>query len=214
MSLLFAGGIGVTPMIAMAHRLHALGKPFALHYSAASRRTAGFLDDLAQVPWKDKVHYHFKDEGARADLPALMPPYAAGMHVYTCGAPRYMDGVFEAAAARGWPEEAMHREYFSVPEADAWVNHAFTLRLAQDRHARSRCRPTAAPPTCWRRPASRSTPSAATACAASVRRRTTPAPRARSSTATSCSGARSASTRSSCAARGPRRRAATLVVDL
>jgi ferredoxin len=131
MSLLFAGGIGVTPMIAMAHRLHALGKPFALHYSAAGRSTAGFLRDLAQVPWKDKVFCHFKDEGARADLPALMPPYADGMHVYTCGAPRYMDGVFAAATARGWPEEAMHREYFSVPEADAWVNHAFTLRLAR-----------------------------------------------------------------------------------
>jgi reductive dehalogenase len=131
MSLLFAGGIGVTPMIAMAHRLYALGKPFALHYSAASRRTAGFLEDLAQMPWKGSVHYHFKDEGARADLQALMPPYAASMHVYTCGAPRFMDGVFAAAVARGWPEDAMHREYFSVPEADAWVNHAFTLRLAR-----------------------------------------------------------------------------------
>jgi ferredoxin len=42
-----------------------------------------------------------------------------------------MDGVFAAAVARGWPEDAMHREYFSVPEADAWVNHAFTLRLAR-----------------------------------------------------------------------------------
>jgi reductive dehalogenase len=130
-SLLFAGGIGVTPMIAMAHRLHALGKPFAMHYSAASRKTAGFLGDLAQVPWKDRVEYHFKDEGARAQLHALMPPYAAGMHVYTCGAPRYMDGVFEAALAKAWPQDAMHREYFSVPEADAWVNHAFTLRLAR-----------------------------------------------------------------------------------
>ena len=81
------------------------------------------------MPWQDKVSYHFKDEGARADLMALMPPYEAGMHVYSCGAPRYMDGVFEAATARGWPDEAMHREYFNVPEADAWVNRSFELRL-------------------------------------------------------------------------------------
>ena len=130
-SLLFAGGIGVTPMIAMAHRLHALGKPFVLHYSAASRGSAGFLDDLSQMPWHAKVFYHFKDEGQRADLPALLPDYPAAGHVYSCGAPRYMDGVFEAAMAKGWPQEALHREYFNVPEADAWVNHAFTLRLAQ-----------------------------------------------------------------------------------
>ncbi|MEO6623445.1 MAG: 4Fe-4S double cluster binding domain-containing protein [Burkholderiaceae bacterium] len=131
LSLLFAGGIGVTPMIAMAHRLHALGKPFALYYSAASRSGAGFLDDLAQAPWADRVSFHFKDEGRRADLHILMPAYQAGAHVYTCGAPRYMDGVFEAGTAMGWPEEALHREFFSVPEAGARVNHDFTLRLSR-----------------------------------------------------------------------------------
>ncbi|MGL6112009.1 MAG: PDR/VanB family oxidoreductase, partial [Rubrivivax sp.] len=130
-TLLFAGGIGVTPLIAMAHRLHAIGKPFQLHYSAAGRTTAGFLDDLAQVPWRDRVTLHLKDEGRRADLMALMPAYATGMHLYTCGAPRFMDGVFEAATAQGWPEEAMHREYFSLPEAPDWVNQPFQLQLAR-----------------------------------------------------------------------------------
>jgi len=130
-ALLFAGGIGVTPMIAMAHRLHALGTPFELHYSAASRKTAGFLEDLATAAWKDHVHHHFKDEGRRADLGALVPAYSPGMHVYTCGAPRFMDGVFAAATERGWPEDTMHREYFSVPEADAWVNRSFVLKLAR-----------------------------------------------------------------------------------
>jgi ferredoxin len=130
-AMLFAGGIGVTPMIAMAHRLHAIGAAFEFHYSAASRRSAGFLDDLARAPWRDQVRLHFKDEGARADLPALIPTYEPGMHVYTCGAPRFMDGVFEAAVAKGWPEDTMHREYFTVPEADGWVNRPFVLRLAR-----------------------------------------------------------------------------------
>jgi ferredoxin-NADP reductase len=128
-SWLMAGGIGVTPMIAMAHRLHALGKPFDFHYSAASRKTAGFLKDLAQAPWGHRVQYHFKDEGQRADLMQLLPDFVPGQHVYTCGAPRFMDGVFEAAAAHGWPQDALHREYFSVPEADAWVNQPFELLL-------------------------------------------------------------------------------------
>lgn len=131
LSLLFAGGIGVTPLIAMAHRLHALGRPFELHYSAASRSGAGFLTDLAQVPWRDLVHTYFKDEGGRANLPALMPAYVEGAHLYACGAARFMDGVFAAASARGWPEQAMHREYFSVPEDPGWVNQRFVLRLAR-----------------------------------------------------------------------------------
>jgi ferredoxin-NADP reductase len=130
-TLLMAGGIGVTPLIAMAHRLHALGRPFELHYSAASRGTAGFVADLAQVPWAAAVKLHFKDEGARADLDALIPAYAAGAQLYTCGAPRYMDAVFAAAAARGWPDTALHREYFSVPDAPVWVDQPFALRLAR-----------------------------------------------------------------------------------
>ncbi|MCV0438791.1 MAG: 4Fe-4S dicluster domain-containing protein [Hydrogenophaga sp.] len=130
-SLLFAGGIGVTPMIAMAHRLHALGRSFDFHYSAASRKTAGFLADLEQVPWREHVSLHIKDEGSRADLAALIPGFEPGFHLYTCGAPRYMDGVFEAATRRLWPEDALHREYFSVPDADAWENHPFVLELTR-----------------------------------------------------------------------------------
>ncbi len=128
-TLLFAAGIGVTPLIAMAHRLHAIGKPFELHYSAASRRSAGFVAELAAPAWAARVHWHFKDEGKRADLPALLPRHVPGMQVYACGAPHYMDAVFEAAAAKGWPDEAMHREYFSAPAAEAWVNLPFVLTL-------------------------------------------------------------------------------------
>lgn len=130
-TLLMAGGIGITPMIAMAHRLHALGRPFELHYSAASRDSAGFLADLAQAPWAGRVQCHFKAEGRRADLQALVPDYRAGGQLYSCGAARYMDAVISTAQARGWPDEALHREYFSVPEGDVAVNLPFVLRLAR-----------------------------------------------------------------------------------
>jgi ferredoxin len=42
-----------------------------------------------------------------------------------------MDGVFDAARAQGWPDEALHKEYFSVPEPPDYVNHPFVLRLAK-----------------------------------------------------------------------------------
>lgn len=132
-SWLFAGGIGVTPMLAMAHRLHALGRPFVLHYSVPSRARAGFAADLAATPWAERVHWHVKDEGGRADLAALVPPFTPGQHLYTCGSPRYMDGVFAAAAAAGWPEEALHREYFSVPEDPDCIDRPFVVQLADGR---------------------------------------------------------------------------------
>ncbi|WP_166416650.1 2Fe-2S iron-sulfur cluster-binding protein [Cochlodiniinecator piscidefendens] len=129
-SFLMGGGIGVTPMIAMAHRLHALGRDFALHYSCSSRTGAGFLEDLALVPWADRVHFHFSDEGTRADLTALLS-YRDNAHVYTCGPGAYMESVMNAAKAGGFPEEKRHLEYFAVPEQPDYENHPFLLRLSK-----------------------------------------------------------------------------------
>jgi ferredoxin-NADP reductase len=120
-SFLMGGGIGITPMIAMAHRLHAIGSAFDLHYSVPSRAAAGYLDDLAGMPWSDKVHLHVSDEGSRADLDALLHGYQPGWHVYTCGPERYMSAVTLAAERQGFPEEARHLEYFSVPEQPDYV---------------------------------------------------------------------------------------------
>jgi reductive dehalogenase len=128
-TLLFGGGIGITPLLAMAHRLHALDRDFELHYSASSRDAAAFVADLDAAPWRERVRLHFKAEGQRAELTRLLPAYARGLQLYTCGSPRYMDAVFDAARAAQWPEETLHREYFQVPEATARENHAFTLKL-------------------------------------------------------------------------------------
>jgi ferredoxin len=83
------------------------------------------------APWRDRVRWHFSDEGCRADFRALVPGYQSGCHLYACGSPRYMDAVYAEAAAKDWPEEALHKEYFSLPEVPDYVNHAFVLRLAR-----------------------------------------------------------------------------------
>jgi ferredoxin-NADP reductase len=134
MTLLMGGGIGLTPMIAFAHRLHDLGAPFELHYSASSKTDAGYLDILSSVPWSDHVHLHFSDQGTRANLPEILERYQPGWHVYTCGPDRFMSAVIEAATTAGFPDEARHLEYFSVPEQPDYQNHPFTLRLTDGRH--------------------------------------------------------------------------------
>ncbi|WP_373635111.1 2Fe-2S iron-sulfur cluster-binding protein [Yoonia sp. SS1-5] len=126
---LMAGGIGITAMMAMAHRLHAIGAEFELHYSGRSRRHMGFLDDLQAFAWADRVKLHISDEGSRADLSQILT-YTPGAHVYTCGAEAYMQSVMDAAEACGFPEDARHLEYFSVPEAPEYEDHPFVVRIA------------------------------------------------------------------------------------
>ena len=132
-SFLMGGGIGLTPMIAFAHRLHVLGRDFAFHYSVSTRETAGFLELLPAMPWADKVRVHVSNEGTRADLDTILEGYEPGWHVYTCGPERYMDGVMDAAERQGFPEDARHLEYFSVPDQPDYENHDFTLQLADGR---------------------------------------------------------------------------------
>jgi reductive dehalogenase len=132
-SYLMGGGIGVTPMIAFAHRLHDLGRDFALHYSCASRDNAGYLNDLAAMPWADKVHLHFSAENTRADLDAITKAAPKGSHVYTCGPERYMTAVMDSATAAGIPEEGRHLEYFNLPETPDYENHPFSIKLKDGR---------------------------------------------------------------------------------
>ncbi len=130
-SVLMAGGIGVTPLITMAHRLHRLGRDFVLHYSAKSTEQSGFAAQLKSMPWADRVFFHFSAEGGRADLDELIPGYRDGFRLYTCGSDRYMDAVFDVAGSKGWPDDKLLKEYFSVPEAPDYVNHDFVLELAK-----------------------------------------------------------------------------------
>ena len=131
-SYLMGGGIGVTPMIAMAHRLHALGRPFDLHYSVRTRAEAGFIALLEKQPWVALTHIHISDEGSRADLNLALRPHI-GAHVYTCGPGLYMTGVMDAAAKNGFPEDHRHLEYFAVPDAPDYENYPFSLRLPDGR---------------------------------------------------------------------------------
>ncbi|MEL7273748.1 MAG: reductive dehalogenase [Pseudomonadota bacterium] len=130
-TLLMGGGIGITPMIAMAHEAHAKGMNFEVHYSGRSRTKAGYLVDLAAFAWADRVHLYFSDENTRADLGRIMQGQADGTHVYTCGPDAYMQAVMKAAEGAGIPEENRHLEYFSVPEMPDHVNYPFTLKLAK-----------------------------------------------------------------------------------
>lgn len=119
-SILIGGGIGITPMIAMAYTLHQRGEPFELHYCGRSRGHSAFLAELKAAPFAAHVITHFDDEGpAQAlDLAQVLGDAEPGVHLYTCGPAGFMDWVIASARAQGYGEEQIHKEYFQV-EVDA-----------------------------------------------------------------------------------------------
>ncbi|WP_409261906.1 PDR/VanB family oxidoreductase [Pseudomonas putida] len=115
-SILLGGGIGITPMIAMAHALHAQGQPFELHYRGRSRSRCAFVDELLAAPFAASVFTHFSDEGPeqQLDLARVLGPGSPGVHLYTCGPTGFMDWVIEGARRQGFDEQHIHHEYFQA----------------------------------------------------------------------------------------------------
>jgi len=130
-AFLMGGGIGITPMISMAHSLHREGRDFEFHYSCKNEASAAFLLDIKSSPWFDKVTLHFSEDGTRANLDDILKTYKQDWHLYTCGPDRYMSAVLMAGLRHGWPDEALHKEYFSIPETPDYENFDFTLKLAK-----------------------------------------------------------------------------------
>ena len=131
-SLLLAGGIGVTPILCMAERLAMTGSPFEMHYCARSASRAAFLQRIAAAPFAASVHLHFDDgpQEQRLDLPSLLRTHRADAHLYVCGPGGFMEWVLGTAKAEGWPEERLHREYFSAAPVQAGGDAAFEVVLA------------------------------------------------------------------------------------
>ena len=113
-TILMAGGIGITPLLAMAHRLRDLGKPFELHYCTRSRDRAAFMSELDT--FGDRVHLHFDDGPAtqKLEIDTLLASSAVGRHFYACGPRGFMDYVVGAAKRLDWSPSNIHVEHFGA----------------------------------------------------------------------------------------------------
>lgn len=123
-SILIAGGIGITPMLAMMARLESLGRSWELHYAVRSRNRAAFLERLEGRP---NVQVTITDEPQtpRLDLQSLMASAPSDAHVYCCGPGRMLTAFREHGAPLG---ERMHFEYFSA-DTELARDGGYTLHL-------------------------------------------------------------------------------------
>lgn len=131
--VLIAGGIGITPIMAMAQYARAAGRDYELHYSCRTRDQAAFLADLQRLH-ADRLRLHVSAEGSRNDFAALLARPDKTTGIYACGPARMLTALQEAVEAAGWREEALHIEHFAndKPKLDPAHEQAFEIEL---RHA-------------------------------------------------------------------------------
>jgi vanillate O-demethylase ferredoxin subunit len=130
--LLLAGGIGITPLLAMAERLAARGTAFALHHCTRSSECTPFVDRVATSAFAHRVHHHRDDSGAtqRLNIHQTLSSAPSGSHLYVCGPTGFMDAMLNAAQAAGWSEARLHREYFGAALPGANSSVGFELEIA------------------------------------------------------------------------------------
>ncbi len=133
MSILFAGGIGITPIYCMTQRLGSIGKPWQLYYSSRSRTDAAFLEELSYFE-TDTVTFNFDEEngGKYLDIAKILSEAPRDAHIYCCG-PLPMLRAFEAAAqAANFPAHQVHVEYFTAT-AEAATEGGYVIELARSK---------------------------------------------------------------------------------
>lgn len=131
-SVLFAGGIGITPILCMAERLAQAGADFELHYCARTAQRTAFIERLRGAAFADRVHLYFDSDetSPRVDLVQVLRSPAPDRHLYVCGPAGFMDAVLGTARQQGWAEAQLHREYFAAAPANTADAGSFEVMLA------------------------------------------------------------------------------------
>lgn len=127
--LLIAGGIGITPILAMADRLAQQGRDFAIHYAGGARGRMAFADRLARDHGA-RLTLWPGDAGRRMDLAAILAGAPAGTQVCACGPERLLHALDALAGAR--PDCRLTVEHFAAAEGllDPAKESPFAVELA------------------------------------------------------------------------------------
>jgi ferredoxin-NADP reductase len=115
-TILIAGGIGITPLLAMAQALHHSALVYELHYFA-QRAQLAFPERLAGLGDRVRTHLDLAPDATQERMRELLSDYRPRMQVYVCGPGPMLDAARRIAAACGWPESAVHFEYFKNTQA-------------------------------------------------------------------------------------------------
>lgn len=131
-TLLLGGGIGLTPLLAMAEALWAADKSFELHVGVRSAARLAFAQRLHAAPWAGRVQVHVDGEASAWNLPALLGAQTAQALAYACGPAGFMAAVQQQARALGWADGRVVVEHFAAPAASAPATEpgAFTVLWA------------------------------------------------------------------------------------
>jgi phthalate 4,5-dioxygenase reductase subunit len=125
--LLIAGGIGITPIQAMARQLAAEGKRFRLVYCSRSTDDAAYLDDVRALGDGVTIHHDQGDPDQLYDFWDFFEE-PDDSQVFCCGPHSLMEEI--KALSGHWPEGSIHFEDFKPIEVVKPDDKPFAVTIA------------------------------------------------------------------------------------
>jgi cytochrome P450/ferredoxin-NADP reductase len=132
--LLLAGGIGVTPLLAMVRELVATGARFTVVYGGRTGSSMAFTDDLRALAG-DRLTLLPADVHGLPDLESLLDGVGPSTEIYCCGPGSMISDLEKACTQRGLSSR-LHLERFSAGDElevtfDPAENTEFEVTLAR-----------------------------------------------------------------------------------
>jgi vanillate O-demethylase ferredoxin subunit len=131
--VLVAGGIGITPILAMAETLNSQNRNFRLHYHARSRESAVFVEEMKSSKYAASVIFSFDDENPKS-VDSIFTGADANSWLYTCGPAGFMNAVIKAAKDAGVRDTKIRKELFGgsnepVAKGAVRMDRVFTIKI-------------------------------------------------------------------------------------
>src|SRR3984893_18236818 len=111
-----AGGIGITPIMAMLEAVQQAGNNWTLLYGGRTKASMAFADELAQR-YPERVAVWPQDERGLLDLESLLKDPEDNTLVYCCGPEALLEAVEQHSAH--WPAGILHIERFAAKATTA-----------------------------------------------------------------------------------------------
>ncbi|SPL72180.1 PDR/VanB family oxidoreductase [Acinetobacter stercoris] len=130
-ALLFAGGIGITPILSMAHTLKRENIPFEFYYFVRNENAIAFKDIL-ESKFSEEIHFHIEDDPQnQLDVNKILSKFESSKHLYVCGPNGFMDFIFTMAEKHHWQKDHLHKEHFTADSAASdEENTEFSVKIA------------------------------------------------------------------------------------
>lgn len=130
LTVLVAGGIGITPLLSMARALHHSQLPFVLHYFVATEQDIIYKQELDSMSGAIHFHTALSIEQTTQTLEGILKTAVENHHLYICGPAPMISSAQTIATLNHWPDGNVHFEYFKNTQTiDA--SSSFTVELAK-----------------------------------------------------------------------------------